>query len=36
MESGKILTEPADVDEEKRLWRVVEYISMESASDYLV
>lgn len=36
MRSGKILTKPTDVDEEKRLWRVVEYISMESASDDLV
>lgn len=36
MRSGKILTEPADMYEEKRLWRVVEYISMESASDDLV
>ena len=36
MGSGERLTEPADVDEKKRLLRVVEYISMESASDYLV
>ena len=33
MESGWILTEPTDMDEEKRLWRVVEYISMKSGSD---
>lgn len=31
-----ILTEPADVYKEKRLSRVVEYVSMESAGDDLI